>query len=98
MGKKKHELRQLTPLEQQMMVQMKAQGPMYEMMANAFVRLGGEELVYDWGEENPGGIIRMMFTTCVPSLQPQSAIQGEVTLNVHHSLAPTALDNVVSEQ
>ena len=59
-------------------------------------RLGGEEFLYGWAEDNPGRFLSMLVKM-TPAVQPTAGIQGDVHLHVHAALAPTELD-VVSEQ
>ena len=55
-------------------------------------RLGGEEFLYEWAEENPGRFITLI-TKMTPGLAPTSGFQGKVVLHVDASLTPTALDH-----
>lgn len=71
--------------------QLEKQHPFHAAMGRTYDRLGGDDLLYGWAEENPGGFLKMIMAT-TPSMQPVTSIQGDVILHVHPSLAPTALD------
>jgi hypothetical protein len=70
---------------------LEGQHPFFAALGRTYDRLGGDELLYEWGLENPGGFIKLMMATA-PSVQPVTSIAGDVVLHVHPSLAPTALD------
>jgi len=61
------------------------------IFGNVFERLGGEQFLYEWAEDNPTKFI-MLMTKMVPTLQPSSGLQGDVKLIVHPSLVPSELD------
>ena len=72
------------------------QHAIHGMFGRVFDRLGGEEFLFDWAQENPGRFITLM-TQMAPRVAPTSAIQGDVTIQVNAALKPTELD-VVSDQ
>ena len=71
--------------------QLEKQHPVHGALGRAYDLLGGDNLFYDWGLENPGGLLKMVMAT-TPSMQPVTSIAGDVILQVHPTLAPTALD------
>lgn len=71
--------------------QLEQQHPVHGALGRAYDRLGGDDLFYEWGMENPGGLLKMVMAT-TPSMQPVTSIAGDVILHVHPSLAPTMLD------
>ena len=71
--------------------QLETQHPIHGMLGRVYERVGGEDMVVEWAEENPGAFIRLFIGT-TPSMQPMNHVQGDVHLHVHHALAPTELD------
>jgi hypothetical protein len=69
---------------------------LHGMFGRVFERMGGEEFLLDWAQDNPGRFLSMLVKM-TPTVQPTTGVQGDVHLHVHHSLAPTELD-VVAEQ
>jgi hypothetical protein len=69
---------------------------LHGMFGRVFERLGGEDFLMEWAEDNPGRFLSMLVKM-TPTVQPTTGHVGDVHLHVHHSLAPTELD-VVSEQ
>ena len=83
--------------------QFEQQSAVHSMLGNVLVRMEakaeaelGHGFVDDWAWENPGSFIKLIVGS-TPSIQPVSAVTGDVHLHVHHTLAPTELD-VVSVQ
>jgi hypothetical protein len=68
-----------------------AQHAMHGLFGNVFMRLGGEDFVYEWARDNPGRFITLL-TKMTPGLMPTSGVQGDVHLHVHQTLVPTELD------
>ena len=62
------------------------------IFGNVFERLGGEQFLLEWAQDNPTKFITLM-TKMVPTLQPTSGLQGDVKLLVHPTLVPSELDN-----
>lgn len=71
--------------------QLETQHPIHGMLGRVYERLGGEDFVAQWAEENPGPFIRL-FVGTTPAMQPLNTVQGDVHLHVHPALAPTQLD------
>jgi len=67
------------------------QHPLHGMLGRVYERVGGEDRVVEWADENFGGFLKLMMAS-TPSLQPMNHVQGDVHLHVHHALAPTELD------
>jgi len=61
------------------------------IFGNVFERLGGEQFLYEWAEDNPTKFITLM-TKMVPTLQPSSGLQGDVRITVHPALGASPLD------
>ncbi len=73
-----------------------AQHAIHGMFGSVFERLGGEEFLLEWAQDNPGRFLGML-TRMTPGLAPTTGLQGDIELHVHATLAPTELD-VVSDQ
>lgn len=83
--------------------QFQNQSAVHEMLGNVLVKMEeraqeelGHGFVEDWAWENPGSFIKLIAGS-TPSIAPVSAVQGDVVLHVHPTLAPTDLD-IVSDQ
>jgi hypothetical protein len=61
------------------------------IFGNVFERLGGEQFLYEWAEDNPTKFITLM-TKMVPTLQPSQGLQGDVRITVHPALGASPLD------
>ena len=61
------------------------------IFGNVFERLGGEDWLFEWAQDNPTKFITLM-TKMVPTLQPTQGLQGDVKLIVHPTLVPSELD------
>jgi hypothetical protein len=73
-----------------------AQHIFHGMLGRVYERMGGEDFLFEWAQDNPGRFLTMLASS-TPSVAPTQGITGDVTLHVHATLAPTELD-VVSEQ
>ncbi len=62
------------------------------IFGNVFERLGGEQFLYEWAEDNPTKFIVLM-TKMVPALAPAQGMQGDVKLMVHPTLVSSELDS-----
>ena len=62
------------------------------IFGNVFERLGGEQFLYEWAEDNPTKFI-MLMTKMVPTLQPSQGLQGDVNILVHPTLTHSELDD-----
>jgi hypothetical protein len=71
-----------------------AQHAMHGLFGNVFLRLGGEDFIYEWARDNPGRFITLL-TKMTPGLMPTAGHQGDVHLHVHQTLVPTDLDSEV---
>jgi hypothetical protein len=66
-------------------------GGMPALFAEVFEEMGGKQFLKEWAQDNPGGFIRLI-SGMRPSLQPISAIQGEVKIIINNNLGRTELD------
>ncbi len=80
-----------TELTKQVVGQLQGQHAIHGLIGRVFERIGGEDRMVTWADENPGRFFSMMVAT-TPNLTPVSTIQGDVNLVVHQALAPTDLD------
>ena len=78
-------------------VQLANQHPLHGVLGEVYDELGGKDFVKEWAEENPGAYIKLLMAS-TPSMTPMNHVQGDVTLIVHPTLAPTVLDGEVIEQ
>ncbi len=67
------------------------QHPFHGMLGRVFDRVGGEDRVVEWADENFGSYMRMMVAV-TPSVAPTQGMQGEVHLTINNNLVMTALD------
>ena len=70
---------------------LEGQNPWFGIIGRTYDNIGGDDSFEIWADSNPGKFYSMMMATA-PSVQPVAAIQGNVILQVHPSLAPTSLD------
>ena len=70
---------------------LESQSPIFGLVGRTFDAIGGEPRMAEWADDNPGKFYMILMSTS-PSVQPIASIQGNVTLHVHPSLAPTSLD------
>ena len=71
---------------------LEGQHAIHGMMARVFDRLGGEDFVYEWAQDNPGRFIGM-FVKATPTLAPLQGMQGDIQLTVNNHLVSTSLDD-----
>jgi hypothetical protein len=74
-----------------------AQHPLHGILGNVFERLGGEQFVYEWAEDNPGRFISLIFSTAPRAPQAQG-MTGDVTIVINNALQPTDLDSVMIDE
>ncbi len=67
------------------------QHAIHGMLGRVFERLGGEDFMFEWAQNNPGRFLNMMVKA-TPSIAPTEGLVGDVHLHVHQSLVPTKLD------
>ena len=67
------------------------QHAIHGLFGRVFERMGGEEFLFQWAQENPSRFLTLL-TKMTPTLTPMSGIQGDVNVHVHQSLIPTQLD------
>jgi hypothetical protein len=74
-----------------------AQHPLHGILGNVFERLGGEQFVYEWAEDNPGRFISLIFGAAPKAPQVQG-MTGDVTIVINNALQPTELDSVMLDE
>ena len=79
---------------------LQSQSPLHGAMGRVYQRLGGEEALMDWAEENYGEFLKIMIKLAPPPQEkPGGGNTGSVTINLPEGLGPSALDGmVVAEQ
>ena len=68
-----------------------AQHPIHGAFANVFAKLGGEEFLLDWAEENPDKFLSML-TRMTPALQAGTGHQGDINITINSAIGSTELD------
>ena len=76
---------------------LQGQHAIHGIFGEVFKEMGGKDFLLAWAEENPGKFITLL-TKMTPSLTPMNSVSGDVHLHVHNTLAPSALDDIVSDQ
>ena len=67
------------------------QHPMHGLFASVFEKMGGEQFLLEWAQDNPGRFITLL-TKMTPNLQPTVGTQSEIRLVIDNKLGRTALD------
>lgn len=62
------------------------------IFGNVFERLGGEQFIYEWAQDNPTKYITLL-ANMVPNLAPTKGIQGPITIRISSDLPRSALDD-----
>jgi len=71
--------------------QLETQHPMHGALGRVYQRVGGEERLVRYADENFGAFLKMMFAA-TPSVAPTNAIQGDINITINNNLISTALD------
>ena len=79
------------PQLEQIKQALSAQHAIHGMMGRVFERLGGEDFMFEWAQDNPGRFLGMLVKA-TPGLAPTQGLQGDVHLHVHNTLGPSELD------
>jgi len=69
-----------------------AQHPLFGLMGEVFVEMGGKAFLREWAEDHPGQFIGYLFKG-TPSIAPSHAIMGDVNITINNALVPTDLDS-----
>jgi hypothetical protein len=82
----------LTPQERGMTVEehLAKQNPVHGMMGRVADRMGGEEAMLEWAEENPTEFYKLLIK--VAPAAPPKGQTGGIHLHVHNGLQPGPLD------
>jgi hypothetical protein len=62
------------------------------IFGNVFERLGGEQFIYEWAEDNPTKYITLL-THMVPNLAPTQGLSGDINIRISSDLPRSALDD-----
>ncbi len=71
---------------------MAGQHPFHERLADVYERMGGDDALQEWAEENPGQFYNMMMKAAPPPQVSPKAGGLSLTLALHPALAPGPLD------
>ena len=75
-----------------------SQHPMHGLLGRVLERAGGEDYILEWAEDHPGQFIKLLVANCVPAVQPQSGVQGDINITINEVLQPTSLDSVTIDE
>lgn len=62
------------------------------LYGNVFARLGGEQFLFEWAQDNPSKFL-MMLAKMVPNIAPTQGIQGALKIVVSNDLPRSPLDD-----
>ncbi len=71
---------------------MAGQHPFHERLADVYERMGGDDALQEWAEDNPGAFYNMMMKASPPPQTNQKGGGLSLTLALHPALAPGPLD------
>jgi hypothetical protein len=67
-----------------------AQHPLHGAFANVYERMGGEDQLLTWAEENQGEFYKMLVKLAPPPVQKGAS--GHLSVVINTALQPSALD------
>ena len=71
---------------------LRSQHALMGIYGNVFERLGGEQFLFEWAQDNPSKYLTMLVKM-VPTLAPTSGLQGEINIRISNDLPRSALDD-----
>jgi hypothetical protein len=77
---------------QKLVTVLHSQHALMGIFGNVFERLGGEQFLYEWAEDNPSKYLTMLVKM-VPNLAPTQGIQGDINIRISSDLPRSALDD-----
>lgn len=83
--------------DQQIIDTLQKQSPLHGAMGRIYERLGGEDALLDWAEQNYGEFLKILIKLAPPPQHNDKPGQAVVNINLPEGLGPSPLD-VVSEQ
>tara|TARA_R110000772_G_scaffold36590_3_gene87514 strand:- start:3179 stop:3517 length:339 start_codon:yes stop_codon:yes gene_type:complete len=70
---------------------LESQHAIHGVFGRVYERLGGEEMVMEWADENRGKFISLLVGMA-PNVAPTSAHHGDINIQINNNLISTALD------
>jgi hypothetical protein len=77
---------------QKLVTVLHSQHALMGIWGNVFDRLGGEQFLFEWAQDNPTKYLTML-TRMVPTLAPSQGIQGDINIRISNDLPRGALDD-----
>ena len=71
---------------------LRSQHALMGIYGNVFERLGGEQFLYEWANDNPSKFLSMIVKM-VPNIAPTQGIVGDINIRISSDLPRTALDD-----
>ena len=71
--------------------QLSSQNALHSMFANVLDRMGGEDFLNEWAEDNPTRFLNLMVKM-TPGLMPTASLTGDINIRIHNDLGPSSLD------
>ena len=71
---------------------LRSQHALMGIYGNVFERLGGEQFLFEWAQDNPSKYLTMLVKM-VPTLAPTSGLQGDINIRISNDLPRSALDD-----
>tara|TARA_R110000744_G_scaffold53041_1_gene113454 strand:+ start:202 stop:492 length:291 start_codon:yes stop_codon:yes gene_type:complete len=71
---------------------LRSQHALMGIYGNVFERLGGEQFLYEWAEDNPSKYLTQLVKM-VPTLAPTAGLQGEINIRISADLPRSVLDD-----
>jgi hypothetical protein len=71
---------------------LRSQHALMGIYGNVFERLGGEQFLFEWAQDNPSKYLTMLVKM-VPNLAPTQGIQGDINIRISNDLPRSALDD-----
>ena len=71
---------------------LEGQHAMHGILGAVYEKNGGENWFAGWAKNHEGAFFKLMFSA-TPGMQPTQGFQGDLNLHIHHSLAPSPLDD-----
>ena len=71
---------------------LRSQHALMGIYGNVFERLGGEDFLFEWAEDNPSKFLSMIVKM-VPNIAPTQGIVGDINIRISSDLPRTALDD-----
>ena len=71
---------------------LQSQHALMGIYGNVFARLGGEQFLFEWAQDNPSKYLGMLVKM-VPTLATSSGLQGDLNIRISADLPRSILDD-----